>query len=301
VPACHFPRTREGLGGLVTAVVVAALAYTFEVAVLAETDPGGPLPSAARIVERNIAARGGLEAWRRIETMVWEGHAQSGWTPTVPFTLEQKRPNKTRFEVRATDGRTLRVFDGAQGWIAHEGQDQPAEDQPYPARELAFARHGHVIDGVLLHAAVRGEPVALEAVEVIDGRRCYRLLVARTSGERERVWVDARSFLEVRWDRTTTDSAGHPHVVTQYYRDYRNVDGIRLPATIDTGAGTGGLADRLSIERVTLNVAVEDAAFSRPGARGAHIGPAVPSSVRDSPAPLPPLTDARLGHARQAQ
>jgi hypothetical protein len=34
-----------------------------------------PLAStAAEVIERNVAARGGIEAWRKVDTMAWLGH-----------------------------------------------------------------------------------------------------------------------------------------------------------------------------------------------------------------------------------
>jgi hypothetical protein len=74
--------------------------------------------NAAQIVEKNVAARGGLEAWRKVDTMVWAGRLERSNVPAtnMSFTLEMKRPNKTRFEINAMHHTTTRIFDGAQGW-----------------------------------------------------------------------------------------------------------------------------------------------------------------------------------------
>src|SRR6266478_8724476 len=73
---------------------------------------------AAEIVAKNVAARGGLDAWRKVETMVWIGHIQStrAPSPSMQFRLEQKRPSKTRLEISALNEKSMRVFDGVQGW-----------------------------------------------------------------------------------------------------------------------------------------------------------------------------------------
>ena len=46
--------------------------------------------SAAEIVARNVVARGGLEAWRKIDTAIWVGHLETGnpAVPFLPFVLE---------------------------------------------------------------------------------------------------------------------------------------------------------------------------------------------------------------------
>ena len=40
-----------------------------------------PELTAEQIVEKNVAARGGLEPWRKIETMVWVGHMERAGGP----------------------------------------------------------------------------------------------------------------------------------------------------------------------------------------------------------------------------
>src|SRR5712664_1455062 len=74
--------------------------------------------SAAEIVAKNVAARGGLDAWRKVETMVWIGHIESAHAPVprMQFKLEQKRPNKTRLQLNALGDKSVRAFDGMHGW-----------------------------------------------------------------------------------------------------------------------------------------------------------------------------------------
>src|SRR5215831_15734474 len=137
---------------------------------------GAPELTAAQIVEKNAAARGGLEAWRRIQTMVWVGHVESADAPASrrSFILEQKRPNKTRFEITAdtTD-------------------------------ELAFANAAQVIDGPLMDYAAKGVVVTLDGVDEVEGRKAYRLNVRLPSGLRQVVWIDAGTFLDIKYDRVS--------------------------------------------------------------------------------------------------
>jgi hypothetical protein len=54
--------------------------------------------TAKQIVAKNVKARGGLDAWRKIDTMVSIGRLETGnpSMPRVPFVLQQARPNKAR-------------------------------------------------------------------------------------------------------------------------------------------------------------------------------------------------------------
>src|ERR1700680_3398437 len=108
--------------------------------------------SAAQIVEKNVAARGGLDAWRKIDTMIWSGHVTSahGEVPSMLFVMQLKRPNKTRFDINALGKKTVRIFDGKRGWKVKPSREGGPEVTPYSTEEVAFAQAGPAIDGPLV-------------------------------------------------------------------------------------------------------------------------------------------------------
>jgi outer membrane lipoprotein-sorting protein len=250
-------------------IAMAALAaWSAAGAVAADSVPAAPELTAEQIVEKNQVARGGVEAWRKIETMVWVGHMESQGGPVqqVPFVLQQKRPNKTRFELNAMGQRTLRVFDGKRGWKARPGRDGSPDVQPFSPQELRFAQEQLVIDGPLMDSNTKRVAVELDGVDQVEGRKAYRLIVRTASGQRHNVWVDAQTFLDIKYDRTSYNAAGVPATVSVFFRDYRNVDGLQIPGTIETGVGSGKAPDRMVIEKVALNPTLDDRMFARPGA-----------------------------------
>jgi hypothetical protein len=231
--------------------------------------------TAAQIVEKNVAARGGLDAWRKVQTMVWLGHVQSphGPMPSVLFSLAQKRPNKTRFEISAAGQKTARIFDGVHGWKFRPGEGGRPEAQPFTLQEVQFARDGQGVDGLLIDHSAKGSAVSLEGTDAVDGRAAYRLQVRLASGRIQHVWVDAQSFLDIKSDRVAYGAAGAASgTVAVYYRDYKSFDGLQIPTTVETGVGSGQGTDRMVIERVVINPPVEDQAFTREGVTGRHRG-----------------------------
>jgi hypothetical protein len=141
------------------------------------------------------------------------------------------------------------------------------EVQPYTAEELRFARGAAMIDGPLMDYAARGAQVVLaEGAFEVEGRKAYALDLRLASGSSYKVWIDAQTFLELRYDRESVNAQGRTIVSSVYFADYRAVEGLRLPFTIETGTADGKARDRLVIERVALNPPLDDRAFAKPGA-----------------------------------
>jgi hypothetical protein len=69
--------------------------------------------------------------------MVWVGHLQTA-SPAqlvLPFVLQMKRPDKTRFEVTGEGEKSIRAFDGRQGWKLRPPRGGKAELTAYTMEE----------------------------------------------------------------------------------------------------------------------------------------------------------------------
>ena len=291
----------------VAAVTIAggvAVAGLLAVSLGARRAPAAEL-AAADVVAKNVAARGGLDAWRKVRTMAWMGRVESAHAPapSMPFALEQKRPNRTRLQIDALGQRSMRIFDGMRGWKVlppPQGQGQPSV-QPYTAQELKSAQAGHGIDGPLIDHAAKGNSVTLEGLDEVDGHRAYHLKVHLARGGDEDVWVDAETYLERRYDRMA-DGPGGQRRLTVTYADYRDVDGLKIPFLIETGGGQGATPDRMRIERVVLDAPIDDAVFENPAdPRFRHHGRTSAASRSTPPLPSSAAAAASAGPATAPQ
>jgi outer membrane lipoprotein-sorting protein len=220
--------------------------------------------TASRIVEKNVAARGGLEAWRKIQSMVWVGHIESANAPApnLPFVLEMKRPNKSRFEIRLQNQTSVRMFDGTRGWKLHPVSHGKPQAQPYTPDELSFARDAQGIDGLLIDYQEKGYAVSLDGDDEIDGHKAYRLNVTLPSGDSHHVWIDARTFLDIKYDRKSYNGSGQAAVLSVHYRNFNAIGGLQIPLVIETRADNAKATDRMLIDNVTLNPQLEDRNFT---------------------------------------
>src|SRR4030088_3606786 len=165
---------------LVVFVVCASLALAISLFAAGDTPTGANL-SAAAIVDKNVAARGGLQAWRAVQTISMEGKLGAGGNqraalpvpapdrkgnpailpqrPTqeaqLPFVMELKRPRKTRLELTFNGQKANQVFDGTNGWKLRPFVNRRVVE-PYTTDETKGAAMQPDIDGPLVDYAAKG-------------------------------------------------------------------------------------------------------------------------------------------------
>ncbi|MEN6587582.1 MAG: hypothetical protein ABFE02_16195 [Sulfuricella sp.] len=269
-------------------IAVCALACWLSTAALANVPEVAPELTAAQIVEKNVAARGGLEAWQKIHSMVWVGHIErpdAAGAPNLPYVLEQKRPNKTRFQIKAQNQIWVRTYDGAHGWKLRPSTNGMPEAEPYTAEELSSAQNGQEsFGGPLMDYQAKGVAVMLDGVDDVEGHKAYRLSVKSPSGTSNHVWVDAQTFLDVKSDRQSRNALGQAGTVSVFYRNYETIEGVQMPLMIESGSDTATATDKMVIDKVLLNQPLDDRIFAKPSVPGrgnaASVNAAAPQSVR---------------------
>ena len=278
----------------IAAALVSCLAATVTMGEAAGTKP--PL-NVEQILSKYAAARGGQDAWSRIETMVWSGRIESE-NPAAAgttFVMSFKRPNMTRFEISAPGRKAVHAFDGARGWKLRQKRDGDPELQDYNPEELSFSRDALGMDGPLMDYKSNGVAATLAGSEPIEGRKAYRLNLTLPSGATRRTWIDADTFLELRYDRQVDPAAGQPDTVSVFYRDYRTYEGgVQIPSLIETVSGNDKTKDQMHIDRVVLNPPLQDELFTKPRVRGRAAGAArPPTSEGVASAAAEPLSRGR--------
>ena len=261
------------IGGLAAAAAGMAGPKTKAGAVLAT--------SATDVIARNVAARGGAAAWERVETMVWLGHLEreSKDAERIPFVMQLRRPNLTRFELKEQFNQFTRIFDGTHGWKVRPSSDGRPETKPFSPEETNYAAKEFVIDGPLIDYQAKGVTADLDGLDSLEGRKTYRLSLRLPSGAERKVWIDTATNLEVRYDRPATNPLRPGAPVSVYYRHYEAIDGLLVARSIETGVAATGDAgmqrsEKLVIDRVLINPKLDDGTFAPPPMtlrRGGHV------------------------------
>jgi hypothetical protein len=256
--------------------------------------------SAAQIVEKNLAARGGLGAWRGLQTLSLSGKMDvgggdsvarsvnfvrndmpsvrkkpTGGTQTsnapaapvqqvqVPFTLEVKRPRQSRLEIVFAGKTAVQVYDGTNGWKVRPYLNRD-DVEPFSPEELKVQGQAPGIDGPLVDYAAKGTKVEFAGVEPVEGHDAYKLKLTLKDGTVQHIWIDAQSFLDVRVEGTPRRMDGVMRTVWIYQRDFRSVQGIMLPFLLETAVDGYRDTHKMIIEKAEVNPKLADGRFAKP-------------------------------------
>ncbi len=282
-----------------TYAVLTSLTLAVSLVAAADAPSRGGL-TAAQIVEKNISARGGLQAWRAVQTLSLAGKLGAGGNDRatlnlpnpgqkmdqliaphrraaeveLPFVMELKRPRKMRFELQFNGQTAVQVYDGVNGWKLRPFLNRRVVE-PYTEAETKIASMQSDLDGPLVDYAAKGTRVEFAGMEKVEGRDNYKLKLTMQNGQAIHVWIDAQTFLEAKIEGTPRRLDGTDHPVEVYFRDFRPVNGLQIPYVLETKvlpvAKTAlGLKDppvpveKITIEKVEVNPKLADALFTKP-------------------------------------
>jgi hypothetical protein len=128
------------------------------------------------------------------------------------------------------------------------------------------AQQRALLEDPLMEAAAKGTKVKLVSVERVDGRDAYELELAHRGGQVQHVWIDARTFLDVKVEGAPRRMDGRLHPVFVTQRDFRPVQGLMVPFVLETAVDGYPDTHRVVVEKVALNPKLDDARFTKPRA-----------------------------------
>ena len=242
--------------------------------------------SAATVVERNVSARGGSSAWQAVHTLSWSGKLDAGGNnqrtfkapgmpspppvkdPTaqvqLPFVMEMKRGRQSRVEIVFNGQTAVQVYDGTHGWKLRPFLNR-SDVEAYTAEELKSAGDAADLDGLLIDYAAKGTKIDVEGMDTVEGQPAYRLKLTLKNNHVLHDWVDANSFLEVKIEGQPRRLDGRWHNTAVILRDYRKVDGLKIPFLLETRVEGVPRIEKIQIDKVAVNPRIDALRFTKPG------------------------------------
>jgi hypothetical protein len=214
------------------------------------------------VVARYLEARGGADAWRKVEGLKLEG-TFSVISKRSDFELIRQRGDLYRMDYTMADMPAIRARDAQGPWMLNawlQPEVGRVTEDPYKRqleRESLFPL-------LLLDYEKKGVGVALLGPGELEGVDTINLKITLPDGQEETWYLDADTYLEFATDSQVYDYTQLQEPMNQrtFFDDFREVDGLVFP--FQTEWEFWARLETMTIRTITINPQIDRARFSPP-------------------------------------
>jgi len=227
---------------------------------------GAQAQTVDEIIAKNVQARGGLEKLHAIKTLrITARYTQGDFR--ARYKQENKREDKVREEVIIQGMAQVQAYDGHAGWQINPfgGRKDPELMSQDDTKSLILDAD---LEGPLVDYKQKGHTAELIGHDTVEGTDCYKIKITVKDGDIRYYYLDADSYLEIKFE-TQSKVRGSVQYVDTMLGDYEQVEGVYFPFSIDTAETGSENWARFTVEKIEVNVPIEDAQFSEPSTKPA--------------------------------
>ena len=217
-----------------------------------------------KIVASNLAARGGQERIRALQSIRETGTVTASDGRVARVVREIKRPGLFRLEFSSQGTTSVFAHDGDTGWRVAPLQGQFEPQKMEADRDAAAGVDQRDIEGPLVGWREKGRTVELVGREELPGGEAFKLEVTLEDGAVRYDYVDVASRQIVRSDVPRT-SRGHAVMLENTFSDFRDVDGLVFPFHIETHVADRPETLTITVDSIELDPDLDDDRFRFPG------------------------------------
>jgi hypothetical protein len=239
-----------------------------------------PLTASAQtaddIINKYLAARGGLAKIKSIQSERVSGTISFGPNASGPFFVERKRPLKMHMEITVAGMTLIRVYDGkSAGWIYNPFGPSPSV-QPMSQDDLRSVFDEADFEGPFVDYKAKGNKLEFVGKDEVGGKSAYKIKLTNKNGDSSFFLFDASTYLILKWEGTR--KVGDKEIPWEsYFRDFRESEGLKYPFLIESAAPGTDQIQKIAAEKIEVNIPLDDARFGKPTPPASPAIPATPS------------------------
>jgi len=236
-----------------------------------------PLAATAQTVDdlvaKNVQARGGLDKLHAIKTLRLTARI-SEEDLRATFVEDMKREDKIRRDFSIQGMTRIQAYDGHTAWRINPfgGRKDPELISAEDSKSLVDSAD---IEGPLVDYKQKGHTAELLGHDSVEGTDCYKIKLTLKSGDVRLYYLDADSFIEIKYESQTKVRGAIQYTETML-GDYEQVGGIYFPFAIESGPLGSEERTRFTVEKIELDVPLDDSRFSLPSTKS-EVKPAAAS------------------------
>jgi hypothetical protein len=209
--------------------------------------------NAEEIVAKHIAALGGMEKLKSLNSVKMEGSLTTQGMD-IPITITKLRDKGIRSDIEVMGTSNYQLANSSKGFVFMPVMGQ-TEPQEMTTAEYATAREQFNIMGSLANYKDMGSKLEYLGVEDQGGVQAHKLKLTKLSGEHSTYFLDPKTFFITKVTAKREIQGTETDVETTY-KDYKQNDqGYWFAYTSGTMNGD------ISFTKISTNVAVDEKRF----------------------------------------
>lgn len=217
--------------------------------------------SVDEVIDKNMAARGGLDKINALTSMKLTGQMTMPQGDKAPIVVYQKRPHFVRLEFKFKGMTRIDAFDGQTPWMINpfKGSSVPQEMHADDAKDIMEQSD---FGGPLVNYKEKGNKVELLGKEELAGGPVYKLKVTLRSGDVRYFFLDAENYLDFKITRVVKREGAEMNIDT-LLSDYEEINGLMVPLSVYVKTGDQ-ILNQITWENVEFDVPMDDSMFKMP-------------------------------------
>jgi hypothetical protein len=222
--------------------------------------------TADEIVSKYIKTIGGMDKLEAVKSVRRSGKFTGGGGFEARVTEEKKRPDLIRQEFSIQGMVGVNAYDGKTGWKI-EPWEGKKDAEPLGEEEMKSIQEDSDFDGPLVNYASKGNKVEYVGIDPVQGDDTYKLKVTLKNGDIQYYYMDTDYYVPIKID-TKRFIRGEERESETYLGDYKEVAGVYFPYSMEMGQKGSSFHQKISIEKVEVNVPLTDTRFIEPKTTG---------------------------------
>ena len=229
---------------------------------LACASAGVSAQTADEIIAKYVKTIGGMEKIQAVKSMRRTGKVIVGGGFEIPLVEENKRPNLVRQDITIQGLVGTNAYDGKVGWkiAPWQGKKDP---EAMGEGELKSILEEADFDGPLVNYKEKGNKVEFIGMDEVEGTDTYKLKVTMADGEVRLFYMDTDYYVPIKIE-TKRIIRGNEVEIETVLGDYKEVAGWYMPWSVEVGAKGSQFKQKIALEKIEANVALDDTKFSMP-------------------------------------
>jgi len=199
-----------------------------------------------------------MEKLQQVNTVIMTGLRVQ--QDLMPLKIIRKRPNLFLMEFDVADLTAYQAYDGEVGWSTAPWTGNAAPQQMSESATMGMKYQSN-FDGILYQWKENGHQLELEGIDTVETKLAYKVRLIRADSIVQYYFIDSQDFL-LKKQVSYRKFRGEEIAIENYYRDYRNVDGIPFAFVVETQYP--GRTVSMEFDTIELNLPVEDDFFGMP-------------------------------------